>query len=110
MKLRIRNNGNGWYEYVTNYKDKEDKCYNNIHFTKECIEPQITGDYCDIEIIEGWHTCYKGKIGTCIKQYRMIENSQEFTGLKSKSDEDRRYEEAKGAEQITLNPDDLPFY
>lgn len=118
MKIRIFNRGLGWYLTANNYKDQEDKAYVNVHFTQQCGEPDFKPnddnyDTREIEIIEGKHNCYKGKVGLTIFKWKYADEpksdpNQDFV----QSIQGTKYAEQFGAssEDISISPNDLPFY
>ena len=108
MKLRIFNKGNGWYVSATNYKDNNDKAYMNVYFTQECgtpayIQSEKGYSVIDVDIIEGWFTSYKNKIGFTVKKYENLTNIPMEKGYEK--DETGMF----GATN-NISPDDLPFY
>lgn len=114
MKQKIFNQGKGWYISATNYKDREDKAYMNLHFSKNhCFEPEYIDNgrgfsVQDIDIEEAIFTSYKGKIGLTIFKYELLTNI-------SLLNENEPYTSNFGGNRDTLGdniiePDDLPFY
>lgn len=120
MKQRIFNSGKGWYISASNYKDKDDKAYMNIHFAK-CEEPlyqPVGGNdfvFTDIDILEQKYGAYKGKIQLTVFKYQFIESKgnldeiQEENGKFADSLKGTEYAKKFGA-NVDLSPDDLPFY
>lgn len=110
MKQRIFNKGKGWYISASNYKDKEDKAYMNVHFAK-CEEPtyQKAGDneftFADIDIIEQKYGAYKGKITLTVFKWEYTERKD--NGLTEVEEQNGKYAESHN---LDLSPDDLPFY
>lgn len=109
MKVRIFNSGKGWYVSASNYKDKEDKAYMNVHFAQsQCPEPSYQDNgrgysVKDIDVYEGKFTSYKGKIGLTIFHYELLteaelEDTSKFGGSRD------------GLGSNIVEPDDLPWY
>lgn len=96
MKQRIFNGGNGWYISATNYKDKTDKAYMNVHFAV-CEAPvydppkENPFTWVDIDIKEMKYTSWKQKIGLTIFKYDLIE-------------------EEKLEKDVVIEESELPFY
>lgn len=123
MKQRIFNKGKGWYISASNYRDKDDKAYMNVHFAV-CAEPayKATPDsefvFIDIDIKEQKYTSYKGKIGLTVFKYDFIQ--EKGNGLTevdrqnndfAESIQGTAYEKNFGASpSLEIAPDDLPFY
>ena len=82
MKVRIFNKGKGWYVSATNYKDKEDKAYMNVHFpTNEPIPnganiDQSGFDFTDIDVLEAKFGSYKQKVTMTVFKYEPILNGE----------------------------------
>lgn len=77
MKIRIFNKGKGWYISASNYKDKTDKAYMNVHFVKgtEPLYDDFEGKGWlskDIEILEGVFSSYHSTMGLTIFKYKII--------------------------------------
>jgi len=106
MKTRIYRGQYGYFIVAKNYKDKDDKQYVNIHFV-EGKEPMVTGDYIDINVIDGWLTCYKGKVGFTIKEYEI---SKSYSNDLSVEDGYELNTEKFGGKIENISPDELPFY
>lgn len=108
MKQRIFNQGKGWYISASNYKDKNDRAYMNIHFAV-CAEPEYkptndsTFTFVDIDIQEQKYTSYKGKIGLTIFKYELILPEGEFPEMDKQGKE-------YATQQIEIDADSLPFY
>lgn len=109
MKVKIFNSGKGWYVSASNYKDKEDKAYMNLHFAQSlCAEPDYQDNgrgfsVQDIDIQEAKFTSYKGKIGLTVFKYELLtnielEDTSKFGGSRS------------GLGSNIVEPDDLPWY
>jgi hypothetical protein len=109
MKVKIFNQGKGWYISATNYKDNNDKAYMNVHFAQShCAEPTYQDNgrgfsVQDIDIIEAKFTSYKNKVGLTIFKYELLTNvdlndTSNFGGSRS------------GLGSNVIEPDDLPFY
>lgn len=99
MKQKIYNKGNGWYITCTNYKDKEDKAYLNVSFTKENNIPYMdngTGYNSKIiDILECKFTSYKNK-PSGIKVFKYVECADDqAVSTYTRND---------------IGPDELPFY
>lgn len=113
MKTRIFNKGNGWYVSAKNYKDDTDKAYMNIHFTRECGEPEVDMNdkgysVKDINILEGKFNSYKGVIGLTVFNYELLtdidlEEKQYQTPLNDGQSD------MFGRKNI-IEENDLPFY
>ena len=97
MKLKMYNNGKGWYVPCHNYRDENDKAYLNIYFAK-CEEPQ--GTEAEIIVDEARHGCYKGKIQLSIFKYHTKKNDDNSMFGGNRAD----------AGNNIIKPDDLPFY
>ena len=121
MKVRLFNKGKGWYESVTNYKDKEDKAYVNYHFTNHTEPPYEDNgmgySILDIDLQEWKHSCYKGKVGVTVFRYQFVTKEPDETNMMSESG--RRYEPKLndgnsdmfgGNIDDGLDPNDYPFY
>ena len=106
MKLKIYNNGKGWYTVAKNYKDKEDKAYLSVFFPpNRCEEPTGTqnekGKSAYIEIEEASINSYQNKAsGFTIFKYREIEDQHTI----------ERTQTSSGTSYAGLKQDDLPFY
>lgn len=80
MKVKIFNQGKGWYVSCTNYKDANDKAYMNLHFaSSKCAKPSYVDNgrgfsVQDIDIQEAKFTSYKGKVGMTIFKYELLTN------------------------------------
>ena len=123
MKQRIFNKGKGWYISASNYKNKEDKAYMNVHFAV-CSEPTYRPaggnpfTFIDIDIEEQKYEAYQGKIGLTIFKYQIIQpTSSELTEIVrqdqgfAESIQGTAYADKFGGSQdVDLSPDDLPFY
>lgn len=118
MKQRIFNKGKGWYISASNYKDKEDKAFMNVHFAK-CEEPvyKKAGDnefvFTDIDILEQKYGAYKGKINLTVFKYELIHNDSKYTEMDNyaESIKGTGYEKNFGATQsIEIDESELPFY
>ena len=76
MKVRLFNKGKGWYESVSNYKDKDDKAYINYHFTNGSEPPfEDNGrgySLLDVDLLEWKHSCYQGKVGMTVFKYQLV--------------------------------------
>lgn len=78
MKVRVFSKGQGWYVSATNYKDKQDKAYMNLHFSQNhCLEPIYEDNgrgfsVQELDIQEAIFTSYKGKIGMTIFKYEQL--------------------------------------
>lgn len=95
MKVKLFNNGKGWYVAAKNYRDEKDKAYMNVHFAK-CEEPQ--GNQIDIVIDEARFGAYQGKIQLTVFHYSTVDNSN-FGGDRA------------GIEQsVNIDKEDLPFF
>lgn len=114
MKVRLFNKGTGWYVSASNYKDKQDKAYMNIHFSQNHCQEPIYEDNGrgfstqEIDIQEAIFTSYKNKIGLTIFKYDLLTNV-------SLEEEKEPYSSNFGGNRDTLgdnivDPDDLPFY
>lgn len=104
MKIKLFNRGKGWYISATNYQDKEDKAYVNVHFTQQCGEPEAQmNDHgyasVDIDVIEARFGAYKEKPNLTIFKYELLtgDDLSKMGGRYSHS-----------ADNI-IKPDDLPF-
>lgn len=108
MKQRIFNGGNGWYISASNYKDKTDKAYMNVHFAV-CEEPEYKPTdgnpftFIDIDILEQKYSAYKGKMGLTVFKYELIKPTNEIPEMDKQGKD-------YATQQIDLSPDDLPFY
>lgn len=111
MKARLfRSSKGGWYLYGTNYKDKNDKAYCNIHFANNyAIAPNTTGDYVDVRIDEASCNSYQGKFGLTIFKYELLNESQ-VQPIEEENEYSQNFGGETKVDQITINPDDLPFY
>lgn len=116
MKQRIFNKGKGWYISASNYKDKEDKAFMNVHFAK-CEEPiyKKAGDndfvFVDIDIQEMKYGAYKGKINLTVFKYELIHNDSKYTEMDKFAEEMKPYSDKFGATQsIEIDESELPFY
>ena len=117
MKVRLFNRGNGWYESISNYKDREDKAYMNYHFANSSEPPyQDNGlgySVVDLDIQEWRHGCYKGKVGMTVFKYQyIVEETNENNMM---ADDGTRYQTKlnDGVSDMfdgDIQPDDLPFY
>ena len=108
MKLRIFNKGKGWYVSAINYKDHNDKAYMGVFFTQECgtpayIESDKGYSVIDIDVIEGWFTSYKNKIGFTVKKYESLTDLPLEKGYETDS-------KMFGNPNNVIESDDLPFY
>lgn len=107
MKQRIFSKGKGWYISASNYKNRDDKAYMNVHFTKDCGEPPYrpTADsdfvFTDIDILEQAYGAFNGKMTLTVFKYNPIENDGKLTEV------DRQ---ENAVQSVSLSPDDLPFY
>ena len=115
MKIRMFNKGTGWYISASNYKDREDKAYANVHFSKNhCQEPKYIDNgrgfsVQDIDVKEGIFTSYKGKIGITIFKYDLLTNismNEQNEPYTSNFGGDR----ADSYQSLDIEPNDLPFY
>ncbi len=108
MKQRIFNGGNGWYISASNYKDKTDKAYMNVHFAV-CDEPEYKPTdgnpftFIDIDILEQKYSSYKGKIGLTVFKYELIKPTNEIPEMDKQGKE-------YATQQIDIDVDSLPFY
>lgn len=125
MKQRIFNKGRGWYISASNYKNKDDKAYMNVHFAV-CDEPAYipSGDnefvFIDIDILEQKYEAYQGKINLTVFKYSIIEPKKDgLTEVEKQNHEfaesiqETAYTQKFGStvtENLDLSPDDLPFY
>ena len=116
MKQRIFNKGRGWYISASNYKNKEDKAYMNVHFAV-CSEPiyRPAGDnpftFIDINIVEQKYEAYQGKIGLTVFKYEIIKPTQE--GMTEMDRQEEKYavnQEEPADFNVDIAPEDLPFY
>lgn len=115
MKVKIFNSGKGWYISASNYKDRQDKAFMNIHFsTNHCEEiPYIDNgmgySLKEIDIKEAIFTSYKGKIGLTIFAYDLLENNSQ-TSQNVPNNSNFGGNRADSGKSVNLGPDDLPFY
>jgi len=121
MKQRIFNKGRGWYISASNYKNKEDKAYMNVHFAV-CPEPSYTpaGDnpfvFIDIDIQEQKYEAYQGKINLTIFKYEKIKSDSGLTEVEKQNNEyaesiqNTEYANRFGTQNLEIEEEDLPFY
>lgn len=88
MKLYINKGQYGWYTTAKNRSDKEDKAYVNLFFPKNSDPADGTKE---IDVQEWQLSCYKGKVGMVIYKYGM-------------------FEEGGFNKDVTIEPNDLPFF
>lgn len=104
MKIKMFNQGKGWYISASNYKDRQDKAFMNLHFSaNHCQEPTFKDNgrgfsVMDIDVQEATFTSYKGKIGLTIFKYEQL------------SDIDLDTSKFGSAIETNISPEDLPFY
>lgn len=116
MKVKIFNSGGkGWYISASNYKDRQDKAYMNVHFSKnhcQGIRYEDNGmgfSTQDIDIQEAVFTSYKGKIGITIFKYDLLSNislDEEEEPYTSNFGGDR----ADSYKSVEIEQQELPFY
>lgn len=104
MKTRLFNKGKGWYVSATNYKDKEDKAYMSVYFTKDCEEPTPTFNasgyaMIDIDVLESFYVSYNKKIAWKIQKYIEVKNEAQS-----------EQKQPHNSNKINLTSDDLPWY
>ena len=122
MKQRIFNKGRGWYISASNYKDKDDKAYMNVHFAV-CTEPTYrpAGDnpftFIDIDIIEQKYEAYQGKMTLTVFKYEIVKPTSKLTEVDQQNEEFAESIQCTvyadnfgGSQDVDLSPDDLPFY
>lgn len=104
MKIKLFNRGKGWYISCTNYQDKTDKAYLNVHFTRDAGEPEVIMNdqgyaSIDVDVEEAAFGCYKEKPKLTIFKYELLtgDDLSKMGGRYSHS-----------ADNI-IKPDDLPF-
>ena len=116
MKLKIYNNGKGWYTVAKNYKDKEDKAYLSVFFPpNRCDEPNGTqnekGKSAYIEIEEASINSYQNKAsGFTIFKYREIEDQHNIERNTMERITLEKRQNSSGTSYAGLKQDDLPFY
>lgn len=104
MKQKLFNKGTGWYISANNYKNKQDKAYMNVHFSRNhCVEPTYIDNgrgfsVMDVDIQEAMFTSYKGKVGMTIFKFEQL-SDLEFDSSKF-----------GGSIETNIEPEDLPFY
>lgn len=104
MKIKLFNRGKGWYISATNYQDKEDKAYVNVHFTQQCGEPEAQMNdqgyaSIDVDVIEAKFESYKKKPKLTVFKYELLTGSDLSKMGGSRSDSYKNI----------IQPDDLPF-
>ncbi len=124
MKQRIFNRGMGWYISASNYKDREDKAYMNVHFAL-CEEPHYEAlphsdfVFIDIDIHEQKYGSYHNKMTLTVFKYDLIESTGEKDRVEKQNKEyseaiqDTAYTQKFGGSKDyseVVSPDDLPFY
>ena len=122
MKQRIFSKGKGWYISASNYKDKDDKAYMNVHFAK-CEEPHYepTADsefiFTDIDIQEQKYGAYKGKMTLTVFKYEPIQSKGALTEIDKQNGEWAEQlkgtpyaDKFGGSQDVDIKPGDLPFY
>ena len=83
MKVRIFSKGKGWYVSATNYKDKSDKAYMNVHFGNHDepipnnVNIETSGfDFTDIDVLEAKFNSFNKKISMTVFKYEPILNGE----------------------------------
>lgn len=115
MKIKMFNKGQGWYVSATNYKNKQDKAYMNLHFSSNhCQEPVYEDNgrgfsVQDIDIQEAIFSAYKGKIGLTIFKYELLTNVS-LDKKESAYNSNFGGEVANSYQSLDIQPNDLPFY
>lgn len=122
MKQRIFNRGKGWYISCNNRNDPEDKAYVNVGFMRDQIPPYepVAGNefvFIDIDIIEWRLNSYKNKPELFVFKYELVRNDSKLTEVDRQNNEFAQSiqgtpyaEKFGGNQEVSISPDDLPFY
>ena len=108
MKQIIFKGQFGWYILANNYKDKSDIGYVNLYFPNKDEPLGNDKDKKWIDILNAQFTCYKGKIGLSIWEYKETISPKESANLENKVNE--FIDDNNIPSEIDISSDNLPFY